>query len=148
MSTLITFPKFDTSLIPISTLITFPKFDTSLIPISKDETLEKLYLKDIPWHNPYTGGQGKFRNWKYHREKLANLEKFINHDDTLAPLIKMALMHYQFEAIHPFADGNGRTGRILLLLYLKMGRLLDIPVIYLSEYIIKNKIEYYKKLRI
>jgi Fic family protein len=60
----------------------------------------------------------------------------------------MALMHYQFEAIHPFADGNGRTGRILLLLYLKMERLLDIPVIYLSEYIIKNKIEYYKKLRI
>ena len=81
------------------------------------------------------------------QEKLANLEKFINQDDTLDPLIKMALMHYQFEAIHPFADGNGRTGRILLLLYLKMERLLDIPAIYLSEYIIKNKIEYYKKLR-
>ena len=81
------------------------------------------------------------------REKLANLEKFVNQDDTLDPLIKMALMHYQFEAIHPFADGNGRTGRILLLLYLKMERLLDIPAIYLSEYIIKNKTEYYKKLR-
>ena len=59
----------------------------------------------------------------------------------------MALMHYQFEAIHPFADGNGRTGRILLLLYLKMEKLLDIPAIFLSEYIIKNKTEYYKKLR-
>jgi len=81
------------------------------------------------------------------REKLANLEKFINQDDALDPLIKMALMHYQFEAIHPFADGNGRTGRILLLLYLKMERLLDIPAIYLSEYIIKNKAEYYQKLR-
>ncbi len=81
------------------------------------------------------------------REKLTDLEKFINHDDTLDPLIKMALMHYQFEAIHPFADGNGRTGRILLLLYLKMEKLLDIPAIFLSEYIIKNKTEYYKKLR-
>jgi len=80
------------------------------------------------------------------REKLANLEKFINEDDTIDPLIKMALMHYQFEAIHPFADGNGRTGRILLLLYLKLSGLLDTPVIYLSEYIIKNKAEYYKRL--
>jgi len=50
------------------------------------------------------------------REKLFNFEKFINEDDSLDPLIKMALMHYQFEAIHPFSDGNGRTGRILLLL--------------------------------
>jgi Fic family protein len=59
----------------------------------------------------------------------------------------MALMHYQFKAIHPFADGNGRTGRILLLLYLKMVKLLDIPAIFLSEYIIRNKMEYYKKIR-
>jgi len=81
------------------------------------------------------------------RDKLANLEKFINQDDSFDPLIKMALLHYQFEAIHPFSDGNGRTGRILLLLYLKMEKLLDIPAIYLSEYIIKNKTEYYKKLR-
>lgn len=81
------------------------------------------------------------------REKLANLEKFINEDETIDPLIKMALMHYQFEAIHPFADGNGRTGRILLLLYLKLSGLLDTPAIYLSEYIIKNKADYYRKLR-
>ena len=81
------------------------------------------------------------------REKLANLERFINQDESLDPLIKMALMHYQFEAIHPFADGNGRTGRILLLLYLKITKLLDIPAIFLSEYIIKNKTDYYKKLR-
>ncbi len=56
-------------------------------------------------------------------------------------------MHYQFEAIHPFADGNGRTGRILLLLYLKLSGLLDTPAIYLSEYIIKNKADYYTSLR-
>ena len=81
------------------------------------------------------------------REKLANLEKFINEDNGIDPLIKMALMHYQFEAIHPFADGNGRTGRILLLLYLKLSGLLNMPAIYLSEYIIKNKMAYYQKLR-
>jgi Fic family protein len=81
------------------------------------------------------------------REKLANLEKFINEDNSIDPLIKMALMHYQFEAIHPFADGNGRTGRILLLIYLKLSGLLSIPAIYLSEYIIKNKTEYYRNLQ-
>jgi Fic family protein len=81
------------------------------------------------------------------REKLANLEKFIHEDEATDPLIKMAILHYQFEAIHPFPDGNGRTGRILLLLYLKFSGLLDTPAMYLSEYIIKNKAEYYRCLR-
>lgn len=81
------------------------------------------------------------------RGKLTNLEKFINENSNYDPLVKMALMHYQFEAIHPFSDGNGRTGRILLLLFLKLHELLDIPAIYLSEYIILNKTEYYRKLR-
>lgn len=81
------------------------------------------------------------------REKLANLEKFINENETIDPLIKMAVMHYQFEAIHPFSDGNGRTGRILLLLYLKLSGLLSTPAIYLSEYIIQHKADYYKRLR-
>jgi Fic family protein len=81
------------------------------------------------------------------RAKLANLEKFINEEESIDPLIKMAIMHYQFEAIHPFADGNGRTGRIMLLLYLKLSGLLQIPAIYLSEYIIQNKTAYYKCLR-
>jgi Fic family protein len=81
------------------------------------------------------------------REKMANLEHFINEESTLDPLIKMAIMHYQFEAIHPFIDGNGRTGRILLLLYLKMEKLLGVPALYLSEYIIQNKAAYYQKLR-
>lgn len=81
------------------------------------------------------------------REKLANWEKFINEEDFVDPLIRMALMHYQFEAIHPFADGNGRTGRILLLLFLNQSGLLEIPAIYLSEYIIQHKNEYYHHLR-
>ena len=81
------------------------------------------------------------------RRKMANLEKFINDYDKIDPLIKMAILHYQFEAIHPFLDGNGRTGRILLLLYLKLEKLLDIPAIYLSEYIIDHKANYYKYLK-
>ena len=81
------------------------------------------------------------------RQKLANFEKFINENEGIDPLIKMALMHYQFEAIHPFYDGNGRTGRILLLLYLQLSGLLHTPAIYLSEYIIKHKVDYYRKLR-
>ena len=83
------------------------------------------------------------------REKLAELEKFIN-DDTyndLDPLIKMALIHYQFEAIHPFSDGNGRTGRILNVLYLINKNLLGLPILYLSRYIIQNKPDYYRLLR-
>lgn len=82
------------------------------------------------------------------REKLAVLEKFIHNekDDTDA-LIKMALIHYQFEAIHPFSDGNGRTGRILNVLYLVYRGLLNIPVLYLSSYIIQKKSNYYRLLR-
>lgn len=81
------------------------------------------------------------------RDKLANLEQFIHVDDDLDPLIKMAVMHYQFEAIHPFDDGNGRTGRILNLLFLVEKGLLDIPVLFLSRYIIANKMAYYEALR-
>ncbi len=81
------------------------------------------------------------------RTKLANLEQFIHADDGLDPLVKMAVMHYQFEAIHPFEDGNGRTGRILNLLYLVECGLLDIPVLFLSRYIIANKAGYYDGLR-
>jgi Fic family protein len=81
------------------------------------------------------------------REKMANLEAFINENNTLDPLIKMAISHYQFEAIHPFSDGNGRTGRILLLLQLKLDQLLDIPALFLSEYIIENKDKYYQGLK-
>ena len=81
------------------------------------------------------------------RTKLTNLEQFIHAEDDLDPLVKMAVMHYQFEAIHPFPDGNGRTGRILNLLFLVEKQLLDIPVLFLSRYIITHRQEYYCGLR-
>jgi len=81
------------------------------------------------------------------RDKLANVEHFIHAQDDLDPLVKMALLHYQFEAIHPFLDGNGRAGRILNILYLIHAHLLDIPVLYLSRYIIEHKGDYYAGLR-
>jgi Fic family protein len=80
---------------------------------------------------------------------MNNLEQFIN-DDTLSdsdPLTKMAVIHHQFESIHPFYDGNGRTGRIINILYLVKNGLLDTPVLYLSRYINQNKSEYYRLLQ-
>jgi len=82
-------------------------------------------------------------------ELMSNLEQFIN-DDTMSDfdsLVKMAVIHYQFESIHPFYDGNGRTGRIINVLYLVMKDLLNLPVLYLSRYIILNKGNYYKLLQ-
>ena len=81
------------------------------------------------------------------RDKLRELENFMHADDGLDALVKMALMHYQFEAIHPFPDGNGRTGRILNILYLVDKGLLNLPVLYLSRYIIDHKPAYYEGLR-
>jgi len=81
------------------------------------------------------------------RELLGNWERFI-HDDqsSLDPLVVMAVAHYQFEAIHPFLDGNGRTGRILNILYLIEKDLLTLPVLYLSRYIVQHKADYYRLL--
>jgi Fic family protein len=81
------------------------------------------------------------------RDKLTNLERFIHADDTLDPLIKLAIMHYQFEAIHPFVDGNGRTGRIINILFLVEKGLLDKPVLFLSHYILRTRPAYYEGLR-
>lgn len=81
------------------------------------------------------------------RDKLADLERFIYAEDDLDPLVKLAVIHYQFEAIHPFPDGNGRTGRILNILYLIERGLLDLPALYLSRYIIEHKNAYYDGLR-
>lgn len=80
---------------------------------------------------------------------MTNLEKYINEDEMhdVDPLVKMAIIHYQFESIHPFYDGNGRTGRIINILYLGQKELLDIPVLYLSRYIIQNKMKYYRCLQ-
>lgn len=80
-------------------------------------------------------------------ELLSNfLEHFNINQSDLSPLISLAILHYQFESIHPFYDGNGRTGRILNILYLIINDLLDIPILYLSSYINKNKAQYYKYL--
>lgn len=83
------------------------------------------------------------------RDKLKNLEFFLNDDNMseLDPIVKMAISHYQFEAIHPFGDGNGRTGRIINVLFLIGKGLLDLPILYLSSYIIANKSAYYLNLR-
>ncbi len=80
---------------------------------------------------------------------MTNLVDYINDDDCcdLDPLVKMALIHHQFESIHPFYDGNGRTGRIINILYLVAKGLLDLPVLYLSRYIIRNKSDYYGYLQ-
>lgn len=80
-------------------------------------------------------------------DKLKNLEHYMHADDACDPLIKLAVMHYQFEAIHPFSDGNGRTGRIINILYLVQQGLLDMPVLFLSHFILKTKTSYYEKLR-
>jgi len=81
------------------------------------------------------------------RDKLKNLEDFIHAEDEMDPLIKLALIHYQFEAIHPFSDGNGRTGRIINILFLILHGLLELPVLYLSKAIIERKNDYYRLLR-
>lgn len=80
---------------------------------------------------------------------MANLEVFINDNEfsELDPLIKMAIIHFQFESIHPFYDGNGRTGRIINVLYLVLQDLLNLPILYLSKYIISKKGDYYKLLQ-
>ena len=80
---------------------------------------------------------------------MGNLEDFINNEDicNLDPLIKMAIIHHQFESIHPFYDGNGRTGRIVNVLYLVITELLDLPILYLSRYITHNKVEYYRLIQ-
>ncbi|MDO9267648.1 MAG: Fic/DOC family N-terminal domain-containing protein [Methylobacter sp.] len=80
---------------------------------------------------------------------MSDLERFINDSELFAvdPLIKMALIHHQFESIHPFYDGNGRTGRILNVLYLVKEGLLDIPVLYLSSHIVRTKADYYRLLQ-
>ena len=80
------------------------------------------------------------------RDLLANWERFLHTNDDIDPLIKMIVSHYQFEAIHPFYDGNGRTGRILNVRYLIEQQLLTLPILYLSRYIVQNKQHYYRLL--
>jgi Fic family protein len=81
------------------------------------------------------------------RDKLSNLDRFLHEEDGIDPLIKLAILHYQFEAIHPFSDGNGRTGKIINILFLVQKDLLDIPILFLSHYILRTKSVYLAGLR-
>jgi Fic family protein len=90
----------------------------------------------------YTPPEGEERL----RELLSNWERFAHESPDLDPLVRMAVLHYQFEAIHPFPDGNGRTGRILNVLSLMQDGLLDLPTLYLSRYILKTRGDYYRRL--
>lgn len=80
------------------------------------------------------------------KDLLSNWEQFLHQEDDIDPLIKMAIAHYQFEAIHPFIDGNGRTGRILNILFLIEQQMLSLPILYLSRYIVQHKQDYYRLL--
>lgn len=90
----------------------------------------------------YTPPEGEKRI----RDLLSNWERFLHEDESIDPLIRMAVAHYQFEAIHPFTDGNGRTGRVLNSLFLVEKGLLTLPILYLSRYIIAHKADYYRLL--
>lgn len=90
----------------------------------------------------YTPPEGEARL----RDMLANWERFLHNQLDLDPLIRMAVGHYQFEAIHPFSDGNGRTGRVLNILYLIQEELLNLPILYLSRHVIAHKVDYYRLL--
>lgn len=114
----------------------------------KDATMRVRNVPGTKLANPrtgevvYTPPEGQ----QVLNEMLANWERFLNEPSDLDPLVRMAAGHYQFEAIHPFTDGNGRTGRIINSLYLIQQGLLTLPVLYLSRYIITRKTEYYDRL--
>ena len=122
----------------------------SIMQIIKENTSGIRTTPGTKLTNPATGrviytppeGEGIIRG------KLKELEDFIHAEDNIDPLIRLALIHYQFEAIHPFTDGNGRTGRIILLLYLKLTGLMELPALFMSDYIINHKQDYYTGLRL
>ena len=109
----------------------------------RDEEIRKsqVYIGNA-FKTVYTPPQAEFL-----KEKLKNWLAFFQQGNTIDPLIKMALLHYQFEAIHPFSDGNGRTGRILNVIYLTKNNLIDLPILYFSKHILEYKTEYYRLLK-
>ena len=102
----------------------------------------------------WIGGQGStLKNARYippnpqdMTAAMSDLEKYLNADDALDPLIRAALIHYQFETVHPFLDGNGRIGRLLITLFLMQTRILSTPVLYISCYLKSNRVEYYDRM--
>src|SRR5258708_3386463 len=127
-----------------------------------EELYEKLMQGARTTHHAYPGEFRRSQNWiggtrpsnarfvppPVHEMKraLSDLEKFIYRDDVYLPLIKAGLLHAQFETIHPFSDGNGRTGRMLVTMYIWNAKLLEIPVLYLSSYFKQHQDFYYERL--
>ena len=125
-----------------------------IIKIQEELDKRKTGFRKIPGTELKNSLNGKTvyvppQNHERVKELMYNLEEFINKAELMGvdPLIKMAIIHYQFESIHPFYDGNGRTGRIINILYLIQQNLLNIPVLYLSRYIIRTKEKYYHLLQ-
>jgi Fic family protein len=124
--------------------------------INAQHQLEKnnAGLRKLPGTNLKNARTGELvytppQNAKEIEKLMTNLVEYINNDELCDadPLVKMAIVHHQFESIHPFYDGNGRTGRIINILYLVSKNLLDLPVLYLSRYIIQHKADYYEQLQ-
>lgn len=134
-------------------LKTKPLSNNLLIEISKIITERSSGFRNVPG-TTLKNGQGEIvytppQNFVEVSDYMQNLERFIN-DSKMSdydPLVKMAIIHHQFESIHPFFDGNGRTRRVLNILYLISEGILDIPILYLSRYITKNKSAYYQLLQ-
>lgn len=127
-------PLSSRTAIEICSIITGLDLDVRAIPV----TLTNKHTGEVI----YTPPQGP----ETLRALLSNWDNFMHADDDLDPLIRMAVLHYQFEAIHPFPDGNGRTGRILNVAYLIEAGLLELPTLYLSRHILKTRGDYYKAL--
>ncbi|ALL16080.1 addiction module protein [Enterobacter asburiae] len=132
---LVTYPLCTNTAIAICTKLRAVQTDIRKTPgtVLRDQNNSVVYTPPV--------GEDTIRNL------LANWEQFIHGDDDLDPLVKMAIAHYQFECIHPFPDGNGRTGRILNILYLIQNELLSLPILYLSRFILERRSDYYTLLR-
>lgn len=123
------------SAIEICRTITGIELDVRATP---GTTLRNSFTREVI----YTPPDGQ----EHLRQLLSNWERFLNDESDLDPIVRMAVVHYQFEAIHPFPDGNGRTGRVLNLLTLYKAGLLDLPTLYLSRFILRTKADYYRLL--
>jgi Fic family protein len=134
---------FDTDLM-VKIYQEIKEVNDSIRPPQTETTIKKRGSGILGGTVVYTPPRGE----KIIQEKLDNLIDYLNDDDKYDydPLIKLAVSHYQFEAIHPFRDGNGRTGRVLSILLVIQKQLLDVPILYLSAYIIANKDDYYALL--
>lgn len=128
-----------------------PLCTNTAVEICSDINGRPMAIRNLPGTKIANPGDGRIiytppENDVVLKRKLANWERFLHEETEVDPIIRMAVAHYQFEAIHPFFDGNGRTGRIINILALVQFGLLELPVLYLSRYILDNKAEYYRLL--